>query len=247
MPDQDDDIDLVGDLLADIPSEESNTVESDDASDSSSRPSPIAAAATDIVARLDALIEDADARFEDRDVNWPESLITPEGEEASKKENGLSQEIAEKTSSENIVHLQPKTRDQINVSDVEASGIEARVVEDSEFTEAKPSSPKDVKVIDELAQDDAFRVRADSAAKYIQSTPPVLTTPATIPQEGGKGLWIPVILGFLLVGLAAGTMIRGAEVLLGQWGEIIVFSGLIIGGGLILAGIYAALRMNLTR
>jgi len=43
-----------------------------------SRTSPIAAAATDIVARLDALIEDADTRFEERDADWPESLITPE-------------------------------------------------------------------------------------------------------------------------------------------------------------------------
>ena len=40
------------------------------------RSSPIAAAATDIVARLDALIEDADTRFEDRDADWPESLIS---------------------------------------------------------------------------------------------------------------------------------------------------------------------------
>ena len=52
------------------------------------------------------------------------------------------------------------------------------------------------------------------------------------------------MLGFLLLGAAAGTLIRGAEALLGVWGPIIAFTGLVIGVGLILAGIYAALRIN---
>jgi len=114
---------------------------------------------------------------------------------------------------------------------------------DGEFPLVEAPSKKPVAVIDELAQDDAVRVRTDSAAKYIETHRPEVI-PAATPKKSGLGLWIPVLIGFMLLGAAAGTMIKGAEALLGAWGPIIAFTGLVIGIGLILAGIYAALRIN---
>jgi len=103
-----------------------------------------------------------------------------------------------------------------------------------------------MKVIDELAQDDAFRARTDSAAKYIDMRAPDIL-PAVAEKQTALELWIPVLLGFVLLGAAGGTLIRGAETLLGTWGPIIAFMGLVIGIGLILAGIYAVLRINSRR
>ncbi len=222
FPDQSTELDLSEDLLTDVPAAELNV------SDAPVRPSPIAAAATDIVARLDALIEDADARFEERDTDWPESLITSEVTDTPEDDKMPS----------NVVPLsRGETRRAEDIRETQSGGVE---LQDTPMS--KPAKP--VVVIDELAQDDAFRVRTDSAAKYIQSSTPVLPT-VVEQKESGLGLWIPVILGFLLVGPAAAIMLRGSEALLGSWGPIIVFTALVIGAGLILAGVYAALRMNL--
>lgn len=191
------------------------------------RTSPIAAAATDIVARLDALIEDADTRFEERDTDWPESLITPEAVESD----------PEITTQANVIDLNTRTTRPIETVSNAPAEIEGT------FPLVKTPSKKPVMVIDELAQDDAFRVRTDSAAKYIETHAPDIM-PSASPEKSGLGLWIPVLLGFILLGAAGGTLIRGAETLLGQWGPIIAFTGFVIGIGLILTGIYAALRIN---
>jgi len=103
-----------------------------------------------------------------------------------------------------------------------------------------------VAVIDELAQDDAFKIRTDSAAKYIESTQP-LPLHVEGKDQGGFGLWVLVLLGFTLVGLAVGALMKGSQAILGDWGPIISFSGFVIGICLILAGIYAALRINRSR
>jgi len=191
------------------------------------KPSPIAAAATDIVARLDALIEDADERFENRDAEWPENLITSE-EGVVAEENYDDVQTSNETADVIDLYTDDKTED---------VGIDA---------DLKPTktSTKPITVIDELSQDDAYRMRTDSAAKYIQSSEPE-TVPTFERKESGMGLWIPVLLGFLLVGPAAAIMMRGSRALLGEWGPIITFIGFVIGVGLILSGIYAALRMNL--
>lgn len=214
--------------------------------DADTRQSPIAAAATDIVARLDALIEDADARFEDPDTEWPESLISAEISEdedrgdlaITKLENDM---VADTTTEANVIDLNtrsPRMADQAAESSNQIHDVEALT------SDRKTKTAKPVVVIDELAQDDAFRMRTDSAAKYIETTPPMQAAP-TPQQPNSLGLWIPVILGFLLVGLAGGALAKGAEVLLGEWGPIIAFMGFVIGLGLILAGVYAWLRMNL--
>ncbi len=183
------------------------------------RRSPIAEAATDIVARLDALIEDAGEDDEKDTADWPESLIKAEVSE--------SDELTD-----------------IETSAFDASKPRAKIAEQ---TDKKP-----VLVIDELAQDDAFRmrgegqrVRTDSAARYIQNTTPVRQAEAIEEKNGAAGLWIPVILGFLLIGAGGAAWLRGAEKLLGEWGPVLAFSGLVIGICLVLMGVYAALRMNL--
>jgi len=198
--------------------DEDETVE--DKTPEEPRRSPIAEAATDIVARLDALIEDAGEDDDEKDMaDWPESLIQAE---ISESDNAADIETP--------VFEPPKTQAKL----------------------PKQTDKKPVLVIDELAQDDAFRmrsegqrVRTDSAARYIQNTTPLRQAEAIEEKSGAAGLWIPVILGFLLIGAGGAAWLRGAEKLLGEWGPVLAFSGLVIGICLVLMGVYAAVRMNL--
>ena len=194
------------------------------------RPSPIAMAATDIVARLDALIDDAEAKFDRRETDWPNTLIESEVPETKSSENtsDFQDNVVDLNRrsmrpAENEVDLQAKTgasQSQVNVASKSIEPIE-----------------------DELPLVNAMRQRTDSAAKYIE-THVVDTLPNTSSTQSGLGLWIPVLLGFILLGASGATLLKGAEALLGTWGPIIAFTGLVIGVGLILTGIYAALRMN---
>jgi len=193
-------------------------------------PSPIAAAATDIVARLDALIEDVDTRFEDRDGDWPESLIESETVDVEPA----------KSSQDNVIDLNTRTTRPVETLDEAPAAIKGELP----LVETTPKKP--VAVIDELAQDDAFRARTDSASKYIETTQP--ETAITEPKrQSGFGLWVLILLGFILAGAAGGVLFKGAETLLGAWGSTIAFTGLVIGVGLILMGVYAALRINSRR
>ena len=208
--------------------------------ESEDRPSPIAAAASDIVARLDALIEDADAKFEDEDPDWPESLITSEPDGAETFSEPF--DTVELNDKQNVIDLNTRTSrgaPEVLEPALPVDGEIPLAAEDS----ARNKDTKPVAVIDELAQDDAFKVRTDSAAKYIETTGPDHLQPVEEAQ-GGAGVWVLVILGFLLVGLAVGAMMRNSQTLLGDWGPIISFTGFVIGIGLILAGVYAALRIN---
>jgi len=192
------------------------------------RPSPIAAAATDIVARLDALIEDAGEDDEGDKADWPESLITSDSLET-----------------EDIV-------DETVEIDMEEASLSEQFEEVISENVIEPKKP-DV-VIDALAEDDAIRVkvegervRTDSAARYIQQTTPTVQITNEPVKTGAAGLWIPVILGFVLLGSSGALFMRGAETIFGQWGPALVFSGLVIGVCLILMGVYAALRINLRK
>jgi GH24 family phage-related lysozyme (muramidase) len=187
--------------------------------------SPIAEAATNIVARLEALIEDADAELgPDEGPDFPESLIQTDA------------------NTDNVVDLYEGSAIR------EDAGLQAAVIEE---TDLPKSTPKPVAVIDELAQDDAMRRgRQDSAAKYILNTSPEDRARESLELEtpkpsGGAGLFIPVVLGFILLGASLAALLRGAEALMGQWGELLAFVGLVLGTAMILAGIYAALRLSL--
>ena len=202
------------------------------------RQSPIAAAASDIVARLDRLIDDVDAGFKEHEAEWPKTLVPTD-------------EIDDKLSA------QYETLDEVNVEpEIEAEpevefAPQAKVIDlksraprsNDSFADAAPAEKTPVLVIDEMAADDPYSGRVDSASKYIENSLPeevFLGDKSTSPL----GLWIPVILGFVLLGAAGGTLFRGAEALLGAWGPIIAFTGFVIGIAMILAGIYAALRIN---
>ena len=187
----------------------------------SERTSPIAEAATDIIARLDALIEDAGEADEAVQEDWPDSLIETE-------------EISETTRlSDNVVEMDPDNK-----------GV--KIANEMGLSEKEPDL-----VIDELAQDDATRTkldvaspRSDSAAKYVQQITSPDETPDVESKTGAAGLWIPVILGFLLLGPSVAAYFKGAEQLIGEWGPTLVFAGAVIGLFLITMGIYAALRIK---
>lgn len=197
---------------------------------SSDRPSPIAAAATDIVARLDALIDDAEAKFDQRETDWPDRLVETETPEPKTVENKSNFQ-------DNVVDLNTRSvRPAENEADLQAR-TEVSQLQANELTKSIDT------VEDESPEKNIIRKRTDSAAKYIE-TNVVDTLPKPSETQSGLGLWIPVLLGFILLGASGATLIKGAEALLGAWGPIIAFTGLVIGVGLILTGIYAALRMN---
>lgn len=229
--------DLMSDIAFDLDGGDIDGPDEEDAlAADEARPSPIAAAASDIVARLDALIEDADTRFDDRDADWPESLISAE-ETSNMVENETADIDSTPGTKANVIDLNTRTTRLIGTASdtpAEIGGLLPPV----EGTAKEP-----VLVIDELTQDDAFRARTDSAAKYIESHEPNVA-PAELKANSGWGLLIPIFLGFTLVGAAGATMIKGSEAILGEWGPIIAFTGFVIGFGLILVGIYAALRIN---
>ena len=187
----------------------------------SERTSPIAEAATDIIARLDALIEDAGEADEAVQEDWPDSLIETE-------------EISETTRlSDNVVEMDPDNK-----------GV--KIANEMGLSEKEPDL-----VIDELAQDDATRTkldvtspRSDSAAKYVQQITSPDETPDVESKTGAAGLWIPVILGLLLLEPSVAAYFKGPEQLIGEWGPTLVFAGAVIGLFLITLGIYAALRIK---
>jgi len=193
-------------------------------------PSPIAAAATDIVARLDALIDDVEANSDRRGTDWPDTLIESEAPEIKSSENISDFQ-------DNVVDLNTRS-----VRPVKTEGDQQTKTRVSQLQANEVSKSIDT-VEDQLTQENTIRQRTDSAAKYIE-TNVVDTLPNPSLYQTGLGLWIPVLLGFVLLGASAGSLIKGAEALLGDWGPIIAFTGLVIGVGLILTGIYAALRMN---
>ncbi len=214
--------------------------------DQARAPSPIAAAATDIVARLDALIEDADtdARFDDRDAEWPENLVSAE-KLADDIEENVETETNPIVTKGNVIDLKAREDRDIESDDLDSEPSDFVEVDEAVSVD-KPSKTEEVVVIDELAQDDAFRAKSDSAAKYIQNYTPDIPV-ETDERSLGLGLWIPITLGFVILGAAAGLMVRGSKALLGPWGPIIGFTGTVIGFGLILTGIYAWLRIKARR
>lgn len=214
--------------------------------DQARAPSPIAAAATDIVARLDALIEDADtdARFDDRDAEWPENLVSAE-KLADDIEENVETETNPIVTKGNVIDLKAREDRDIESDDLDSEPSDFVEVDEAVSVD-KPSKTEEVVVIDELAQDDAFRAKSDSAAKYIQNYTPDIPV-ETDERSLGLGLWIPITLGFVILGAAAGLMVRGSKALLGPWGPIIGFTGTVIGFGLILTGIYTWLRIKARR
>ena len=177
------------------------------------------------------MIEDVDIGDDDPDAEWPETLLETEileGEESELDDGGVTDTKPEGQ----VIDLETRTRR----SDEEI-GDEA----DLDKTAVSEANNEPLLVIDELAADDAIRPRTDSAAKYIETYAPETNALKPLPINP-LGLLIPLFLGFILFGLAGGTMIRGSQVLLGDWGPIIAVTGFVIGAALILSSVYAYLR-----
>ena len=207
------------------------------------------------MARLDALIEDVDARFDDAEDDRLDSALESDKSfvDDDVLENIIEDEIPDEILSDDTFQDEAESNlIEINQGETLASRImNERINRKDDVTEddavASAEDEKPVLVIDELAQDDAIRQRTDSAAKYIETTEPAAAVVPEPKEDKNLGLWILILLGFILIGLAGGAMIGNSESIFGEWGDIITFTGFVIGVGLILYGVYAALRMNLSR
>jgi hypothetical protein len=104
-----------------------------------------------------------------------------------------------------------------------------------------PGNDRSGRVIDELAADDAMREGANSAAKYIEISDP------DEPQKAGLTYWLTLLAGFTLFGASLAALLRGVEGWLDGWGPLLTFAGLILGGVMVLAAIYYAVKASLTK
>ena len=93
-------------------------------------------------------------------------------------------------------------------------------------------------VIDDLAADDAFRERTDSAAKYINIEPPEASETA----KEGRGYFIPLLIAMCLVGASLGAIFRDPTDILGEWGPLLSFIGLVVGVIMTLSMVYYGVK-----
>jgi len=98
-------------------------------------------------------------------------------------------------------------------------------------------------VIDSLVEDDAFRERSDSASKYINIEPSV---PSETTEEK-TGYWIPLLIGMSLIGASTGAIFGNPRVILGEWGPLISFVGLVIGIIMTFFTVYYVLKSKVSR
>ena len=104
-----------------------------------------------------------------------------------------------------------------------------------------PSVDSDI-VIDNLVEDDAFRERTDSAAKYIKIDP----SERYDSDKGGIGYFIPLLIGMCLIGASAGAILGNPTAILGEWGPLLSFTGLLIGITMTIVTVYYALKTKIS-
>ncbi len=133
-------------------------------------------------------------------------------------------------------------KDDFIQADSHSDEIKRNVIElapqDSEIS-TSDEKPADI-VIDEMAADDAIRESRDSASKYIEITEPMLRN-----NKVGWGYWLTLLVGFAILGASIAAILRGVEGWLQGWGPLVAFSGLIVGGVLVLAALIYAIRASL--
>lgn len=198
----------------------------------------IAEATSDLVGRLDALIDSGEA--EEDELPWKAETRESDMSETGRNESLITaadEEVAETktTSGADIIALNPAPRTLTPPKTVAAD---------------KPP----VAIIDDLAADDIIResrskgadsateagASYNSAAKYIERS----EAERLPPREAGWGYFLPLLTGFALAGASAAAMVKGSAKLMGEWGPILAFSGLVVGGVMILASILYVLRAN---
>jgi len=185
----------------------------------------IAETATEISERLDALIDNvADDKSTSKTDNWPETMLKA-GEMADVPKVGRPDTDVADTGLQNP----DASIDADNIAELEQTSITA------------DEKPADI-VIDNLVEDDAFRERTDSASKYIKIEPPQTSEPT---QEG-RGYFIPLLIGCLLFGASSGAIFGNPTDILGEWGPLLSFVGLVMSVIMIISTLYYAVKTEKT-
>ena len=172
--------------------------------------SPVREAADAIAERLDALIDGDDTAPDTSD--WPQSLIQPVGPDT---EDIDTPTLPATQDSEAVLVPFPTTETRLTAKDM------------VDTTGRAPLR------IDNLAADDVLRDSRPAEG-------PVYVAPDAEQSAGLSGLWIPVVLGFALLGASATALWRGAEALLGEWGPLMALAGAITGLLMVLFALYLA-------
>ncbi|MEM9599587.1 MAG: lysozyme [Pseudomonadota bacterium] len=192
--------------------------------------SPISEAADSLGERLSALLDSEDDETLSDPVDLPASLLdAPEETKRSNLVTFPSRQLADRTS----VDLTSEAELSDNADDIEGTNTTNPIV------------------IDNLAADDVIRASrepkdiiydpdgdpVEAATRYLERTGVVLDE-----DRRGGGMWIPLALGSILIGVSAVLLGRGATNLLNAWGPASVIAASVTGGLMILFTLYAAAR-----
>ena len=221
----------------------------------SSSKSVIAEAAADISDRLDALIDKARDEDLSDDNDWPESLIQGQDPEASKRgdEESVSKSVSsgkdlDEDNGSNLVVFPGSTVETDESDSSETTKVTRRVPTKAEIEAAifEPANMDDEKQaesdITTMPNEEAEPTVSNSASRYIERHAPPDESAET---QSNLGFWMIMLTGFLLLGASAAAYLRGAEGLLGEYGPLIILSGLFIGAMMILGAAYYAIRRAL--
>ena len=194
-------------------------VETDKTSEPAEPSSLIADTASQLSGRLDALIDNvAGDTLEPSSDNWPESLIQASDDVQT-----------------DIDDVQTDITETVEIEIVDPDTIDYG--SDDVAPDTASAETGDI-VIDNLIEDDAFRERSDSAAKYINIAPE--QAPKAV--DGGFGYFIPLLIGMSLTGASAGAIFGNPTAILGEWGPLLSFVGLVVGIIMTIFTIYYVLR-----
>jgi len=236
------------------------SVEMEDNGQRSPSRSVIADAAADISDRLDALIDKVSDEETTTAEDWPEALIQMESspklddtdgfeslsaniDAGDIKDTAQDKTLTTPIENDNLVKFPGKNDEEDEAAQVVRDENETRVpskaeIEAAVFNEVKTKNT-DVKVIDSLREDDAMRHLTANTERYIERHAPAEDEEK---GSGDLGFWMIMLTGFILLGGSLAASLRGAERLLGEWGPLLILSGLIIGAVMVLGAAYYALR-----
>mgnify|MGYP003118670436 CR=1 FL=1 len=207
--------------------------------------SVIAEAAADISDRLDALIDKARDEDLSDTQGWPESLIQGQKSEEVYPADDLSSEYRNE---DNLVAFpnKPREEEREEMSEKEKSvrrvpskaEIEAAVFEASKEGEGTLENSD----IDSSQGERAVPLKSDSASRYIERHAP---PDADTDGQSNLGFWVIMLTGFVLLGASLAAYFRGTEGILGEYGPLLILSGLLIGSVMVLGAIYYAVRRSI--
>lgn len=199
----------------------------------------------------------------------PESKLTSQDEEIltlskddlveditleDKQKDITSDDIAENISPEPLksdLQNHTKTEDVLVDTKATESLLDNSVVENNVPSISEEEAPRlnpvlgDKKadiIIDNLAEDDALRVKDDEMSIFYERHNPA--KPAE--TQNNLGFWMIMLSGFILLGVTLAISLRGAESLMGAWGPLVVIAGVLIGALMVIGAAYYAIRYALS-